>query len=85
MVNFFTIKKGIHSNNWHVLQYLSKDDLYYEWEGESITFCDNIIDTDEAPGHCDSLSSEEWIEILSDIDRHTVAADQRQTINWMLK
>ena len=52
------------------------DDLYDEWEGESIHFLDNICDYGEAPGRYDGISAAGWGEILENLDRHFVTADE---------
>jgi len=54
---------------------LDSDCLYYEWEGEYIELHDNIADTGEERGYFDSMSDEEWIELLENIDKHIVTAD----------
>lgn len=54
---------------------LDADCLYYEWEGEYIDFHDNVADTGEARGCYDSLSDEDWIELLQNIDEHIVTPD----------
>jgi hypothetical protein len=54
---------------------LDSDCLYYEWEGEYIDLHDNIADTGEERGYFDSMSDEEWIELLENIDKHIVTAD----------
>lgn len=54
---------------------LEPDCLYYEWEGMFIEFHDNIADTGEERGSFDGLSNSEWIELLSDIDKHIVTPD----------
>ena len=51
---------------------LDSDCLYYEWEGEFIDLHDNIAETGESRGRYDSMSDEEWIEILESIDSHIV-------------
>lgn len=53
---------------------LEHDRLYYEWEGEYIEFHENIADTGEERGYYDRMSSSEWIELLSNIDKHIVTA-----------
>ena len=53
---------------------LDNNCLYYEWEGEFIDLHDNIADTGEGRGYFDSMSDEEWIEILENIDSHVVKA-----------
>lgn len=53
---------------------LDSDCLYYEWEGEYIDLHDNIADTGEERGYYDSMSDEEWIAILENIDMHIVTA-----------
>lgn len=54
---------------------LDENTLYYEWEGEFIEFHDNISWTGEPRGSYDSLSNSQWIEILTNIDKHIVTAD----------
>lgn len=51
---------------------LESDCLYYEWEGEYIDLHDNICDTGEARGSYDSMSNEEWVTLLENIDDHIV-------------
>jgi hypothetical protein len=51
---------------------LESNCLYYEWEGEYIDLHDNICDTGEERGTYDSMSDEEWIELLENIDKHIV-------------
>ena len=51
------------------------DDLYYEWEGELITLYDNIVDIGEEPGYYDSLTDEEWVDILENIEKYVVVAN----------
>ena len=51
---------------------LNHDILYYEWEGDFIELYDNIFDTGEGRGHYESMSDEEWINILENIDDHIV-------------
>ena len=46
--------------------------LYYEWEGEYIDLHDNICDAGESRGTYESMSDEEWIELLEHIDDHIV-------------
>lgn len=46
--------------------------LYYEWEGEHIDLHDNICDTGEERGYYDSLSDDDWIDLLENIDEHIV-------------
>ena len=53
---------------------LDNNRLYYEWEGEFIDLYDNIVETGGPRGRCDSMSDEEWIEILENIDSHVVKA-----------
>lgn len=48
--------------------------LYYEWEGDYVDLHENIEEIGEEPGYYDSLSKEEWISILEDIDNHIVTA-----------
>ena len=50
------------------------DDLYDEWEDEYIH--DNICDYGEAPGRYDRISAAGWVEILENLDRHFVTADE---------
>ena len=50
-------------------------ELYYEWEGMYIPFYENICETGEPAGSYDDFSTEEWIEILKNIDNHIVTAD----------
>ena len=52
------------------------DDLYDEWEGESIHFFDNICDYGEAPGRYDRIGAAGWVEILENLDSHFVTADE---------
>lgn len=51
---------------------LESNCLYYEWEGEYIDLHDNICDTGEARGSYDSMSNEEWVTLLENIDDHIV-------------
>lgn len=51
---------------------LESDCLYYEWEGEYIDLYDNICDTGEERGTYDSMSDEDWIDLLENIDKHIV-------------
>ena len=53
---------------------LDNNCLYYEWEGEFIDLHDNIADTGEERGYFDSMSDEEWVEILENIDSRVVKA-----------
>ena len=53
---------------------LDNNSLYYEWEGEFIDLHDNIADTGEERGYFDSMSDEEWVELLENIDDHIVTA-----------
>lgn len=52
------------------------DDLYDEWEGESIHFFDNICGYGEAPGRHDRIGAAGWGEIPENLDRHFVTADE---------
>lgn len=52
------------------------DDLYDEWEGESIHFFDNICDYDEAPGRYDRVGAAGWGEIPENLDSYFVTADE---------
>ncbi len=52
------------------------DDLYDEWEGESIHFFDNICDYGEAPGRYDRISAAGWGEIPENLDSYFVTADE---------
>lgn len=52
------------------------DDLYDEWEGESIHFFDNICDYGEAPGRYDRVGAAGWVEIPENLDSHLVTADE---------
>lgn len=49
--------------------------LYYEWEGEYIDLHDNIAETGEERGRFDNMSSEEWVELLENIDQHIVTTN----------
>ena len=51
---------------------LESDTLYYEWEGEWIPFYENIVDTGEDRGYYESMSDEEWLRILENIDSYRV-------------
>ena len=51
---------------------LESNCLYYEWVGEYIDLHDNICDTGEARGSYDSMSNEEWVTLLENIDDHIV-------------
>ena len=51
---------------------LESDTLYYEYEGEYYDLYDNICETGGPIGEFDSLSDDEWINVLEDIDRHIV-------------
>ena len=51
---------------------LESNCLYYEWEGEYIDLHDNICHTGEARGSYDSMSNEEWVTLLENIDDHIV-------------
>lgn len=52
------------------------DDLYDEWEGESIHFFDNICGYGEAPGRHDRIGAAGWGEIPENLDSHFVTADE---------
>ena len=51
------------------------DDLYDEWEGESIHFFDNICDHGEAPGRYNRIGAAGWGEITENIDSPYLPAD----------
>lgn len=51
---------------------LESDGVYYEWEGEYIDLYDNIRDVGGPRGTYESMSDEEWIELLEHIDDHIV-------------
>ena len=53
---------------------LDENCLYYEWEGEFIDLHDNIAETGEERGSYDSMSDEEWVNLLVNIDDHIVIA-----------
>lgn len=53
---------------------LDNNCLYYEWEGEFIDLEYNIAETGEERGYFDSMSDEEWIKLLENIDEHIVKA-----------
>ena len=48
------------------------DDLYDEWEGESIHFFDNICDHGEAQRRSDRMGAVGWGEIMQSLASHLV-------------
>ena len=51
-------------------------ELCYEWEGEWINLYENVCNCGEEPGSYDSLSADDWVRILGNLDDFVVEPDE---------